>query len=196
MNNSFYTKHELSKYNFKAIGQNVYIRKTCSIYKPEAISIGNNVLINDYCILAGGAGIRIGNHTTIECFSAFYAGSGISIGDYSTLNSRVSIYSESDDYSGKSLTNPMVSSHFKPIYHKGFVRLGKYCILGVSTSILPGVQIENGVETVTSSLITKNCKACTIYGGIPAKILKERKFNKKEVERAFLDRWEFLKKLK
>ena len=178
MTNSFYTRRELNEFNFKYTGNNIYIRKTCGIYKPETISIGDNVLIDDYCILAGGSGIEIGNCITIGCFSSLYGGSGIYIGDYSKLDPRISIYSESDDYSGKSLTNPMVSSYFKPIYHKGFVELGSYNFIGVSTSILPGVQLEDGVEIQASSLITRNCKAWTLYGGIPAKALEERNSNK------------------
>ena len=55
--------------------------------------------------LVGGKGLRIGDYVHIGCFSALFAGSGITLEDFSGLSARVTLYSESDDYSGASLTN-------------------------------------------------------------------------------------------
>ena len=102
---SFFHEEELKLLNIK-IGQNVKISKKCSIYGYD-IEIGNNVRIDDFCILSGK--IRLGDYIHIAAYSALYGGTeGIYIKDYANISSRVSIYAINDDYSGKTMTNPMI----------------------------------------------------------------------------------------
>jgi len=54
----------------------------------------------------------IGNYVHIAVFSFLIGHRNISMDDFLGLSSRVSIYSSSDDYSGKFMTNPMVASEF------------------------------------------------------------------------------------
>lgn len=189
MNSSFYTADEIAEIGFKSVGDEVFISRKASIYAPEAITIASRVRIDDFCVLTGGAGIELGNFVHIGCCSALYGGSGIVMNDFSGLSARVTIYSESDDYSGWSLTNPMIPDEFKPRAHKAKVILGRHCIVGVSTTILPGVSMAEGAAVGAHSLVTKNCDGWTLYFGVPAKRLKTRSNHALELERQFLEQW-------
>ncbi len=170
--NSYYTKNELENIGFNSIGKNVLISKKSSIYSPEKINIGSNVRIDDFAILTGE--INIGNYVHIASFTGLFGSYGIEMEDFTGVSSRVSIYSSSDDYSGSSLTNPMVPDKYKSI-NSGKVCLKKHSIVGASSVILPGVVIGNGSSIGAMTLVSKSTKDWKIYFGIPAKPIKNRK---------------------
>jgi galactoside O-acetyltransferase len=187
--NSFYSRKELINIGFKSLGQNVQISRKASIYNPHVISISDNVRIDDFCVISGGRGIKLGSFIHIGCFSALFGGSTIRIGDFSTLSARVSIYSESDDYMGLSLTNPMIPVEFKPEYLSAKVILGRHVIIGTNSTILPGAILNDGVAVGAHSLVNKDCKAWSIYFGCPAKKHKIRSKRILELEKNFLNQY-------
>ena len=110
----------------------------------------------------------------MAAYSALYGGKeGIEIDDYSNISSRNCIYAISDDYSGETMTNPMVPEQFKKVMH-GKVVIGKHCILGTATTVLPGVTVPDGCAFGAYSLINKSCEQWSIYAGIPCRRIKER----------------------
>lgn len=168
------------------IGKNVVISMKASIYNPDNIEIGDNVRIDDFCILSGGSGLIIGNNVHIACYSALFAGAGIIMEDFSGLSARVTLYSESDDYSGETLTNPTIPMKYKKI-NRGQIILRKHCIIGVNSTVLPGVIIGEGTSVGAYSLVKSNCEPWSIYAGIPAKRIKGRKKNMLELEKRFFE---------
>ncbi len=180
----FITKEELNKIGFKSLGENILISDKCSIYSPEKISIGSNVRIDDFSILSGD--LKIGSYIHIAAGCYLYGGeSGIEMMDFSGLSSRVSIYAASDDYTGKSLTNPTVPEKYKRIL-KGKVTIEKHVIIGSSTVILPRLTIREGASVGAQSLVIKNCEEWMVYFGSPAIKLKERKKDLLKLEKEFL----------
>jgi dTDP-4-amino-4,6-dideoxy-D-glucose acyltransferase len=187
MKTSFYSENELKEIGFREFGSGVCISRNSSIYKPESISFGNNVRVDDFCILSGGIGIEFGSYIHLSAYSALYGGSGIILEDFSTLSGRVVVYSESDDFSGLSMTNPLIPGLYKPKYIKGKVIFKKHVIVGANTTILPGIVLEEGAAIGAHSLVNKNCDAWSIYFGIPAKKIKNRNQKILELERSFLE---------
>lgn len=186
MSTSFYTTEELNKIGFKAIGKNVLISKNACIYGASQMVIGNNVRIDDFCVLSGK--IELGDYIHIAVFSSVFAGNtGVIMNDFSGLSSRCTIYAESDDYSGKYLTNPTVDENFRGVVC-GKVELGKHVILGAGTIILPGVSIGEGTAVGSMSLVNKSLDSWGIYAGIPCEFKKERIRNLLEVEKKFLEK--------
>lgn len=170
---NFYSVEELKKIGFKEIGENVLISRKASIYGAKDISIGNNVRIDDFCILSGK--IEIGNYIHIAAYCAFYGGSvGIKMKNFSTTSSRCSIYAISDDYSGRTMTNPMIENKYKDVQEKKVI-IGEHCVIGTNCTILPGVNIKDGCAFGAMSLINKNTEEWGIYVGIPIKRIKDRK---------------------
>lgn len=162
------------------------ISRKASIYNPQAIVIGSNVRIDDFCMLSGGTGIHLGNYIHVSCFCGLYGGAGIVVEDFCTLSARVTVFSESDDFSGMSLTNPMIPRHLKPAYKTGPVLMKRHTIIGTNTTVLPGVTLGVGVSVGAHSLVTNDCEEWTIYAGNPAKKLKPRSKKLLDLEREFL----------
>jgi galactoside O-acetyltransferase len=185
MGNSFYNEEELENLGLKSYGHKVLISRKASIYGVENISIGSNVRIDDFCILSGI--IAIGDYVHIAAYSALYGGmEGIYLSDFSNISSRVSIYAISDDYSGESMTNPMIPDKYKKI-QKGKVFIGKHAIIGSSSVILPGVVISDGSAFGAMSLINKSTDEWSINAGTPSRKIKERKKDLLLLEQQFLN---------
>lgn len=169
---SFLSVEELRTIGLKKIGDNVLISRYARIYSPECIEIGNNVRIDDFCILSGNICIR--NSIHIAAYTALYGGKdGIFLDDYSNLSSRVSVYSINDDYSGNSMTNPMVPNEYKHVESK-HVHIGKHVIIGAMSIVLPGVVIGDGGAFGSYSFINHDSEAWSVNVGIPFKKIKNR----------------------
>lgn len=170
--NSFYSKEELETIGLKNIGENVLISRKASIYGAENICIGNNVRIDDFCILSGK--IIIGNNIHISAYTGLFAGRyKIVLEDYATISSRCAIYAESDDYSGRSITNPMNEGPFRKVYG-GDVRFSRHVIIGSGSTVLPNVILNEGAAVGAMSLVNKDIEGWTINAGIPCRKIRER----------------------
>lgn len=179
-------RNAIERMGFASVGENVFISDRASFYNCANIALGNNVRIDDFCVLsAGGGGITIGNHVHVAVYAALIGAGKITLSDFCNISSRVSIYSSNDDYSGASMTNPMVPAEYTGVIHAD-VFVGRHVIVGSGSVILPGVTLEEGVAIGALSLIQKNCRAFGIYAGSPAKLIKERKRDLLELETAFL----------
>ena len=170
--NSFYSMEELKDRGFKSIGADLSISKKASFYGVENISIGSHVRIDDFCILSGK--ISIGDYIHIAAYSALYGSDvGIQINEFANISSRVCIYAVTDDYSGESMTSPMIPDKYKNL-QKAPVYIGRHAIIGSGSVVLPGSEIGEGCAVGSLSLIKNALDAWWIYAGIPAKKLKER----------------------
>lgn len=184
---SMLSRAEVEAIGFSELGENVQISEKASFYGASRIKIGNNVRIDDFCVLsAGERGIELGSYIHIAAYSLLIGAGKIFLDDFSGLSSRVSIYSSSDDYSGRSLTNPTIPTEFTDVTHAD-VFIGRHVIIGSGSVVLPGVNLYEGVAVGALSLITKNCEEFSIYAGNPAKKIKNRKRDLLEVEAAFLN---------
>lgn len=182
--NSFYTKEEISEIGFASVGENVLISKKASIYSPHKISIGNSVRIDDFCILSGK--ISLGNYIHIAAFSAFFGGEcGIKVYDYSNISSKNCIYAISDDYSGDTMTNPMIPDKYKRIQSEEVV-IYKHVIIGSGCVVLPGVVLGEGSSFGAMTLINKSSEPWSINAGIPVKKIKDRSKKLLELEKQFM----------
>ncbi|MDS0526527.1 acyltransferase [Clostridium sp. SHJSY1] len=169
---SFYSSEELKELGLKKFGENVLISRKASVYSAENITIGNNVRIDDFCILSGK--IMLSNYIHIAAYTALYGGDkGIIIGEFANLSSRISIYSISDDYSGETMTNPMIPDRFKNIQSEKVI-IEKSVIVGSGCVILPGVVLKEGSAFGAMSLINRSSDSWSINVGIPFKKVRNR----------------------
>jgi len=181
---TFYSEEELLKLGIKSFGKNVFIGRNAILYHPENLTIGHDVRIDDFSILSGE--IKLGNYIHISHFCGMYGGSkGIIMEDYSGLSSKVSVYAVSDDYSGNSMTNPMIPVEYKSGSIEKEVLIKKHAIIGTGSIILPGAVIEEGSSIGAMSLCNHNTEPWSINVGIPAKKIKDRKKEILDLERKF-----------
>ncbi len=115
--------------------------------------------------------------------------SGITICDFANISSRVCIYALSDDYSGRSMTNPTVPEKYKDIQNDP-VYVGRHVIIGSGSVILPGVRLEEGAALGAMSMMKHSAKAWTIYAGIPAREIKPREKVLLELEKKYKNEYD------
>jgi len=187
MNPGYYSENDLRNFGIKQVGRNVRVAKNCTLIGPENVSIGNNVRIDGYCtIVASGEGLlHLGSYIHIGAYCLLSAGSGIDIKDFAGLSHGVQVYSRTDDYSGNSMTNPMVPEEFTDVT-RGKVTINRHVIVGASTVILPKCQLAEGCSVGALSLISKSLDPWGVYFGTPAKRLKDRSQNVLQLEQEFL----------
>ncbi|WP_113627736.1 acyltransferase [Pectobacterium peruviense] len=186
-NVGFFTENELINFGFKSLGKNVCIAKNCTILGLENISIGSNVRIDGYTtIIASDNGfLNLGSFIHIGGYSLLSAGAGITMNDFSGISQGVKIYSKTDDYTGKYLTNPTVSPEYTGVT-SGEVILGRHSIIGSGTVILPKLTIGEGTSVGALSLVTKSLSEWGVYFGSPVKKIKERNKELLKLEKDFL----------
>ncbi len=171
---AFLSESQLQGLGLASVGDNVLISDKVSFYNTSNIKIGSNVRIDDFAILsAGEGGIEMGNYIHIACYSSLIGKGKIVLGDFANISSRVSIYSSNDDYSGTTMTNPMIPNVYKQVIH-GDVIIERHVIVGSGSVILPNVVLYEGVAIGALSLVKDSCNSWKIYTGNPARYLKDR----------------------
>ncbi len=169
---AYLSELQLHAMGFAALGQNVRISDRAAIHGASDMRIGDNSRIDDFCVVSGR--IDIGRNVHLAPFCLVAGGTpGIVLEDFVGLAYRVSVFAQSDDYSGETLTNPTVPARFKREL-RAMVRLGRHCIVGASSIICPGVDLAEGTSVGAASLVLKSSAPWTILAGIPARVLKDR----------------------
>ena len=180
----YYRHSQLLEMGFKSLGKNVKISEKASIYNTDQIEIGDNSRIDDFCVISGK--IIIGRNVHIAPLCLVAGGrEGIILKDFSGLAYGVKVFSQSDDYTGMTLTNPTVPEKFTNVSH-GKVIIEKHVIVGAASVIMPGVTLKEGTSVGAMSLVVKTTDPWGIYVGIPAKRKKDRYKTILEIEKQYL----------
>lgn len=148
-----YTYNYLNKNSFKWI-------LNCSLYTPcrkiiEIFPVGFIKIL--YYKLLGmkiGSNSLIGGEIKDPCITS--VGNNVTMGEY------LIIYGHIHNYNENKITIKEV-------------KIGNNCIIGAGSIIMPGAILENDVILAAGAVVTQNqiLKKGKIYGGIPAKELKE-----------------------
>lgn len=182
---AYLSKEILKQMGFKRLGNNVKISDKASIYNADQIEIGDNSRIDDFCVLSGKLNLARFVHIAPHCLLAG-GEHGVSMDDFSGLAYYVQVFSQSDDYSGRSLTNPTVPDQFKRETKKE-ISIGRHVIIGAGSIVFPGVNLAEGCSVGAMTLVNKSTEPWGIYAGNPAKRIKDRKQDLLKLEAEFLE---------
>jgi len=181
---AYYTSNELAQMGFKSLGKNVKISTKSSIYNHEQIEIGDNSRIDDFCLLSGK--ITIGKFVHIAPYCNLAGGElGIALEDFSGLAYGVHVFTQSDDYSGQTMTNPNIPEKYKQVT-KAPVYIRRHTIVGACSVVMLGVELKEGTSIGAMSLVRKSTEEWSIYVGNPAKKIKARSRELLVLEQEFL----------
>lgn len=111
---------------------------------------------------------------------------GIIFEDFTTIAYGVQVFTQSDDYSGKTMTNSTIPVKFKNELKKEII-LKKHTIVGAGSIIMPGSILEEGTSIGAMSLVQSNTEPWSIYVGSPAKKLKSRSKDLLKLEKQYLN---------
>jgi acetyltransferase-like isoleucine patch superfamily enzyme len=182
---AYLSQEYLESMGFKSLGVNVKISDKASIHDPNKMSIGDHTRIDDFCVVSGA--VTLGRYVHIAPLCLVAGGElGVEMQDFSGLAYHVQVFSQSDDYSGATLTNPTVPTAFKA-ERKAKATLGRHVIVGSGSVIFPGVHLAEGCSVGALALVSKSTEPWGVYTGNPARRVKERKQDLLQFEQQLLD---------
>lgn len=125
-------------------------------------SIHASAFVHQGCFVTGKY-ISIGKNSVVNRKCTLDGRSGITIGDNVSISPECYLVSLSHD-----VQSPTFSGK------GGVILIGNRCWLGLRAVVLNGVIMEEGSVLAAGSVLTKNAKAFTVYGGVPSKAITER----------------------
>ncbi len=126
--------------------------------------IKNEGTIHMWARFYNPSNIEIGTDTIIGDHAFLDGRSKIKIGSHVDIASEVMIYNSEHD-----LESEEFNAREEP------VEIGDYVFIGPRVIIMPGVKIGKGAVVAGGAVVTKNVEEFTIVGGVPAKVIGERK---------------------
>ena len=113
--------------------------------------------------------LYLGKHITINNNVFIHAAGEVYIDDNCVLSAGTTILS-----TGENLDLWIDRSGESDIHIDEKVVIGKNVWLCANTTICPGVQIADNCVIAAGSVVTKNLdKSCALYGGVPAKYIRD-----------------------
>lgn len=182
---AYLNQREMEALGIKSLGKGVKISDRAAIYNPELLEIGDFSRIDDFCVVSGKVSIGRNVHFAVFCNVAG-GEPGIIFEDFSGLSYGCHVFAQSDDYSGKTLTNPTVPDNYKE-ESKQAVRLGRHTIVGTQSVVFPGVTLAEGTSVGACSMVTKPTQEWSVYFGAPARKVSQRKRDLLELEQQYLE---------
>jgi len=133
-------------------------------YRLAGIKIGSGSTIHTGAVFYNPENISLGIDTIIGEKSVLDGRDKLIIGDHVSVASEVMIYNsehniESNDF--EAITAPVI--------------IEDYVFIGPRVIILPGVKIGRGAIIGAGAVITKDVPLFAVVGGVPGKIIGERK---------------------
>lgn len=166
----------MSKYNIKGVKTFEFTK----IIGLENIEFGKNVLIDDFALIYATAPMKIGNHVHIACFASITGGAELIIDDFVAISQGCRILTGTDDFVDWGFGNSTIDEKYRNTKREP-VKIGKYCIIGANSVVLPGVTIAEGSTVGAGSVVTKDLEPWGVYIG--NKRIKDR--NKAEVLKTY-----------
>lgn len=133
-------------------------------YRLAGVTIGTGSALHMHTIFYNPRNIHIGKDTIIGERAVLDGRDQLMIGDHVDIASEVMIYNAEHDIN---------SDDFHAIQSPTIIE--DYAFIGPRAIILPGVTIGKGAVVGAGAVVTKNVEPFTIVGGVPAKVIGERK---------------------
>ncbi|SRR5258708_30756 len=182
----YYSDVELAEVPFRRIGKNVKIKRNTGLFFTENISIDDNTRIDDFTIIvASREPITIGKNAHIAAHCYVSGSDGFTMEDFTGMSPGVLVFTSSDDYTGRKMTNPTLPRQLigGPC---GPVTLKKHVIIGAGSVILPNVTIGTGSSVGSLSLVSNSLDDWGIYCGSPARRIGDRSKDLLRLEAEYL----------
>lgn len=134
------------------------------IYRIAGVKIGKGSTIHMKARFYDPRNIEIGEDTIIGEGAVLDGRAKLSIGSHIDIASEVMIYNSQHDINDENFAAKDAS-----------VVIEDYVFIGPRSIILPGVTIGKGAIVAAAAVVTKDVPPYAIVGGVPAKIIGERK---------------------
>lgn len=133
-------------------------------YRLAGVKMGHGSTIHMWANFFQPKNIEIGQDTVIGNNAFLDGRASLIIGNHVDIAAEVLIYNSEHDIN---------SEDFSAIEES--VEIGDYAFIGPRVIILPGVKIGRGAVVAAGAVVTKDVSDFAIVGGVPAKVIGERK---------------------
>lgn len=157
----------------KSIGADCKLFTDAIVLGVEHISIGSHVIIDSGVMLHAVDETMIDDYVHLGFGSSIQGGGRLHMADFSGISAGVRLFTGNDDYLGSALTNPTVPAEFRAV-SRSFIHIGKHCIIGANSVVLPGVTIGEGAVIGACSLVKHDVEPWTVNVGTPCRPIKKR----------------------
>lgn len=130
----------------------------------ENIEFGQNIIIDDFAFIYATTPMKIGNYVHIACFASVVGGAELILEDFVAISHGARILTGTDDFKDWGFGNSTVPLKYRNITRKP-IRIGRFCIVGANSVILPGVIVGEGAMVGANSVVTKDLEPWGIYVG-------------------------------
>lgn len=131
----------------QSCGDNVSIQPNVFLFNIHLLKFGNNVSIHPMCYIDGAGGIEIGNNVSIAHSSSIL----------------------STNHTWNDVTVPI--KYNKETFSK--VTIENDVWIGCGCRILAGVTLHQRSVIAAGAVVTSTVESNSVYGGIPAKLIKK-----------------------
>mgnify|MGYP001565948900 CR=1 FL=1 len=135
-----------------------------AIWELAGVKIGSHSTLHTGVRVFDPRNISVGEGTIVGYATFIDGRDKVTIGNNTDIASEVMIYSQEHDLSADDFAA-----------RGGQVLIGNYVFIGPRAIILPGVKIGDGAVVAAGAVVTKDVEPNTIVGGVPAKVIGERK---------------------
>jgi acetyltransferase-like isoleucine patch superfamily enzyme len=189
-------RQKLYRHMFAGCGRKVVFGRNVTIRHPHRIRFGDNIIIDDNAVLDGkgdaevtievGSGSIVGRNSILSC-----KGGAIRLAQRVNISVNCTLISETLLSVGE---NVLIAGHCyliaggnhglertdipileQPLIEKGGIDIKEHCWLGANVTVLDGVTIGRDSAVAAGAVVTKSVAEYTIVGGVPAKVLRDRK---------------------
>jgi len=130
----------------------------------ENITFGNHIIIDDFAFVYATTPMIFGNFVHIACFSSVIGGAELIIEDFVAISHGARILTGTDDFTGWGFGNSTVPEKFRNVGRKP-IHIGKFCIVGANSVVLPGVTIGEGAMVGANSVVSRELEPWGVYLG-------------------------------
>ena len=185
-------------------GRNVVIGRGVTLRHPHRIHLGDNVVIDDHAVLDAkgfqdvaidiGNDSVIGRNTVLSCKSMGPNSGRFKIDERVNISVNCTLISETEFHIG---TKVLIAGHCyliaggnhgtertdipildQPMIEKGGIDLQDHCWLGANVTVLDGVTVGRDSVVAAGAVVTQPVPEFCIAGGVPAKVLRDRRAEK------------------
>ncbi len=135
----------------------------CFILSIFGAQLGKNNYIYPSCKIWAPWLLQTGEVATIGPGVEIYNPGGVFLGHHSILSQDAYICGATHDYNSQDFT-----------YLSKKIIIAPYCWISAKSIVLPGVTCNEGSVLAAAAVATKNLEPWSVYGGNPAKLIKER----------------------
>lgn len=163
----------------KKAGKHILLGKNVHLRGIKFVSVGSSVTFGEYSIITAyksidkvpklnfGNNCNIGPYNHITCINEIKIGDGFLSGRWVTITD--------NSHGSNTFSEQLIPPGERSLFSKGAIVIGKNVWIGDKATILPGVNVGDGVIIGANSVVTEDIPSNCIACGNPAKIVKQIK---------------------